>query len=771
MLSSNLSTRSLNNSKRFFTPIVASSLALFLSAGIANALDCSAVGGSGTDPKICFSFDQSDRNAPDNLQEATGLNTLSWSPSTTDGTNAVTPQAGGQPISQLIFGFKEGGPTPQGSAAAPSAYRVSFGGSGLKQVLVLDGGTKGIEMANQADGTTGKLEVYFGGAGADPTREFHLNLANSQGEFSFKGNILIQAGKGWPNPGAGASKFVGDFGKKVIGDITISTFPQEINQSGHRTELTFSSGADLEGNLTTEAGTTTATFADGNITGDVIADDVLGPFTYSTNNITFKGENNEIGGNVSVRTRGKNKPIGKNTITFQGNGTIKGSLSTSAQVTNSININTITFAKDGTIGGSITADLRGTNNITGSGDMNLKGNIAANMGGANTITMNGANNTIGGNITNNASTNTITATAGTLKIGSEASLASITASGGGKATNTITAKTLELNLSNLTVTGNGNSTNTNNITAESATINGNITANAGTNNITATTGVGTLTIGSASRTALIEASGGGTAKNTISAKDLTLNANVVSKIANGSSANTNSFVATNLILEGEKIEVSGAQGKTNGNAFTIKESATITATTIKATYGHNSITAKDLTLKTDLIYAHGSSSNVGITANNITATGTGNVEAATIKAESGINTFDLANGSLKASGDITAIRGHNNIAFTGADSTITAHGNIRAEGYGLNTLDATNGRIVIKSDASGSINISAEGYDTTAKVASTNSITAKTLEMNVASISATNGGNNTIEATGGSITTDNITAVMQPGLMEAISLL
>ena len=74
--------------------------------------------------------------------------------------------------------------------------------------------------------------VVFGDTGADPRREFHLNLSKSAGDFSFKGNIEIIAGKGDGTTDENKNaKFVGEFGKKVMGDIIIAYGAN--NQSKH----------------------------------------------------------------------------------------------------------------------------------------------------------------------------------------------------------------------------------------------------------------------------------------------------------------------------------------------------------------------------------------------------------------------------------------------------------------------------------------------------------------------------------------------------------
>ena len=374
-----LSAKSLNNSKRFFTPIVASSLALFLSAGIANAAakDCSSVAGASSDPKICYEYRQNDRNPTGNLTAVTNLTDLTWE----DNGGILTPKAGGASLNYLEFQFNAGGgQAPAGATAGAGGYRITSGGIGLTQVIVLDAGTKSIEMANQAGGIGGKLSVIFG-EGADSTRQFHLNLSKATGDFSFKGNIVIQAGKGWAGGGAGASKFVGDFGRKVVGDITISNRSGG-NQSGHRTELTFTNDAGLEGNLTTKAGTTTATFANGNITGNVVVDDALGGFTLAKNIITFNGQDNKIQGKVVAEGGAMNNSMGVNQITFENGGSIDG------EVQAGRGQNTITIkGTTGTIKGNVLSSNSGKNTITmESTTSTLEGNVQAHAAGSSSVT-------------------------------------------------------------------------------------------------------------------------------------------------------------------------------------------------------------------------------------------------------------------------------------------------------------------------------------------------------------------------------------------------
>ena len=502
-----------------------------------------------------------------------GLTDLTWSSGIS---NSVKPQTSGTPISHLIFQFNSGSSgKPTGSAGTSNnTYTVSFGNSGKTQVMVLDGGTKGIEMASPTNGAKGKLEVIFGGVGYDPNRQFHLNLSKSAGDFSFKGNIVIQAGKGNPRDANKNSTFVGDFGKKVEGSITIDgNSTNGWNQSGHRTNLTFTNDAGLEGSLTTKAGTTTATFARGNITGSVAANNIYGAFSNATNIIKFNGRDNKITGNVTAEGGGWQNSLGKNDITFEGNGAISGNVSAASGLgSNSRAINTITFAKGGTIGG---------------------------------------------NITNNAGINTITATGQTLTIGSGSS--KIEVNGGGVATNTFSARDLNVKVNNITVINLLNSTNNNILQA--------------TNNLTLT-------------------------------------------------ADT---------IEVKYVDNSGTNTKNTNNTITAGGKATITAGTIKATYGTNSITAKDLNLGVDTLEANGTKDDISITNNEIVVRGHGELEVKHIKAASASNKFTFKDGgysSLTIYNELKAENGFNTFSIENAGLMFNLNGTATTTAYnnGQNTI-------------------------------------------------------------------------------------
>ena len=756
---------------------------------MANAADCSGVsGGSATEPRLCYETNAGSFYGG-TLTNA-NLTGLSWAAGSSS--NSVRPQANSQDISILRFNFNSGAATPAGTTSG-TTYSVSYG-SAKKQLFIIDGGTKSMEIPT--------LEVNFG-TGDDSKRELQLNLSQATGDFAFKGNIDIKAGKGWDSPGNGASAFVGEFGSNVEGNITTARANGNSgNANGHRTTLTFTNNASLKGNLHTGSGVTTATFKNGSMTGNISAEGIS-TLSNATNTIIFKSADASLTGNITASQAARVGIKSINNIVFVQGGTIKGNLlvtagnnqvafggttsatidgnitsefdmrsyggqhhksvttivmqssgtntitgaittktanntitmgGTTATITGNIDSgsrqspiqldnskhqsfgNTITMTADNsTITGNLSAN-EGKNTITfGSNTQaintaTLTGNINANPNGygfaagrnilnfyATTATITGnidaasstneitfyqadSTSTINGNITNNAGTNTITAATGTLKIGSENSRASITASGGGKATNTITAKKLDLNLSSISVAGNSNSNNTNNITGDSGSITAeNITASSGanTNNITLgasstltvttmqasggstntitlkgadstftsngsiTTNAGTNTIkvdgGSVimnSSSGEIKVDGGGTATNTITAKKLDLNLSSISTTGNNNSKNTNNITGEGTITAATITASAGA------NNITLGASSTLTATTMQASGGTSTITAKDST-KLDIATLEASSGS-----NNINLEGVSSLASSTsITASGGANTITIAQGA------------------------------------------------------------------------------------------------------------------------------
>ena len=250
MFSNSPSTKSLNNSKRFFTPIVASSLALFLSAGVA-AADTPSCGATDS-PKICYTIGSAS-------QADFTDNKLTWenkdgffSPTYTDSTAT--------PITELKFEFNQpatgGSNTPAGTHTN-GAYTITSGSSTDSQSFILDAQGKSLQLS--------KLAIDFGNG--TNQRDFYLNLdnagKNSQSRTPvLKGNLDIKS-----NTNGNSTKIEGIFGGSGIeGDITITD-----SGSGHTSNFIFRPKAGIKGNITaTPESKNTFTFeGDGFILGNI----------------------------------------------------------------------------------------------------------------------------------------------------------------------------------------------------------------------------------------------------------------------------------------------------------------------------------------------------------------------------------------------------------------------------------------------------------------------------------------------------------------------
>ena len=710
-----------------------------MSAGIANAAaqSCASAGGASTTPAFC-QFTSNNENAAVTLQSVT-FGDLTWN----ENNGALTPQAAGKAVSQLIFRFNEGGGnTPTGSASSPSAFIIKSNSTQWQQHIVLDGGTKGIEMGAQTDGTTGKLEVYFG-QGVDANRQFHLNLSQSAGDFSFKGNIVVQAGKGNPGMTNRNSKFVGDFGKKVIGDIVVSNRSGG-NQSGHKTELNFSSRADLQGSLTTKAGTTTATFADGNITGNVVVEDTVGEFSKSKNIITFNGQDNKIQGNVITVGGGFNSGLAHNIITFEQGGVIEGFVESKASTGN----NQITFkGTTGTIKGNVLSSNSSQNNITmESTTSTIEGNVQAHAAGSSSVTstnfitfkksgatIKGSVSAEGNNYQNAKGVNTINfENGGTIKgeVRVKAGENRITFNGTGDAT-------LESRVWGDFDGIHKNQKNT--ITMESSDTN---TIKGGVHEQTANN---VITMGGT--TATIE--------------------NGVKAIGNGfNNLDGNTTFGNEVTMKGTTSTIKGGISATEGrNIITFGETGTAVTSAaidgdITADYssagwgsGKNTITlyADTATINGNVIAqgAGGSASNtIELKSGNLTINGrvsTSNGRTNTITTEA--NTNLIITGGLSGGGSNT---------ISGAASKVTSNGSLTANA-GTNNVKLDSGAFVMKSTTKAPISITSSGSYT-----ASNNIAAESLEIEVSAIKVEVGGqgnnSNTIIGKSGSITAALISA-------------
>ena len=365
--------------KMRFTPIVAGSLALLLSANLSQANEpqgCDIKNGSNDKPVVCYIMGTG-------VEQTEFIGNIKWEKdSSTDFYSPMFNSSSGvQPtgnIETLTFKYntKQTTGLAQPTGIGFGTTFVISSNNDRTQKFFLDGKGKAIQVG--ATGT-GMLKVDFG-RGNDSRREFHLTLDNpTDGTKAntpiFKGNIEITAGKG--NPKAGEeknSKFVGVFGGKGIeGKIQISS--TEGNTNRHITQLLFRDGADLKGNFEASAGVNKVVFENGNLEGNIIASEYYSgaSFARAQNFFIFKGAGNKIKGEIKATNQG---PWGggyeraSNTIIFANGGSIEGkvealgthAVGASGQVYTISNENLLLFNKDSSIKADINANI-GANHI------------------------------------------------------------------------------------------------------------------------------------------------------------------------------------------------------------------------------------------------------------------------------------------------------------------------------------------------------------------------------------------------------------------------
>ena len=210
----NSSSASSNKSK-FFKPVVASSLALFLTAGIASA-QCNGTA-TGSSAKICYGT-----QAGQETDKTSSFTDLKLEADSTSG--IVIPKSTNgteQAITTLAFrlnGTGTGTTDPSG-AFDNGTYTITANqatsGTPTEQHFILDGQGKAIQMG--ADGT-GKLSVDFGDGTND--RTFTLQLGQTTGDFAFKGNIDVVNDETSKTARTNAT-LTATFGKDMQGNITI----------------------------------------------------------------------------------------------------------------------------------------------------------------------------------------------------------------------------------------------------------------------------------------------------------------------------------------------------------------------------------------------------------------------------------------------------------------------------------------------------------------------------------------------------------------------
>ena len=642
-------------------------MALTLGVSVGNALTAGS-GSTCTSSSGVLSICASNGTTISGTDQSTTLG-ITWQDANPSNFQAYYPTTNSQAIENLNFKFSDSAPSGNGVIGKGTSNGSTLNIDVKKSqsvVVLIKGNQKGLQIGSTGTGT---MTIDFG-IGSDSARDFTLDLSDtSAGNFSYKGNLVVKAGKGYLD--TGSSTFNGYFKKAFIGNITLER-TESGNASWAKNKLTFDSG--IQGNISTKVGTNTITFNDGNLEGSISALTSGGSFANPINHITFK-KIASITGNISASSGPWN--IGsQNNIEFKANGTI-GSSSSPSTITAPGGNNTITFVEDGTI----YANLQSTSTPYGS-----VGTNAINFQGKRT-------NTIKGNITGNGAKNTISFTGANSTNTIVGNLSAGTTDRGGSGANTITAK------------NNGGSVD--------LTINGNIFTESGTNSITVENG--TLTIkkaDTASSDIVIKGNGGLTGSNTISAKTLKITVDKIEASrdnADGGHSNyQNSITATednanSTLTATNGIVAKNSSNSQNSNTIDIKQGTlTINAGGIEGSNGgNNTITAGVMNITGDVAVFGGYTNK-----NSLTLTGSSDSNISgklSAVGQHSQNTLKIdGTGKLTISGGIEArSNGINTINSTGAGSVTLTDGidnnagttSIITTGTGTFTLDNSNATI------------------------------------------------------------------------------
>ena len=678
---SNLNSSSASSNKsKFFKPVVASSLALLLTAGIASA-QCDAIDTANSKNGICFDG---------TLLDDSKLASFSW-----EGDNGVVSpkSATTGDISTLLFQFNAGATSSDPSGSFDEAKKTYTIVSNKDEgVFELNSGEKAIKIPSATDGKKGALEIDFG-EGTKP-RSFTLDLsAVTHNGFAFDGDIKVKEGTA-DRTGA---VFSADFGKDMIGNITIG------EKALSSSDITFKDGANFDGDFSAESGENLITFekkadAISVITGKVEAK------KEASNLIDFRGDNNEINGSLIAEEGGINlvetSKSTSNTTPDKDDPNEQASLTIGGNITANKGGNAVVVGKDLSVGGSVEA----------TGEQKTTPDIGNTLKAQN-ITINGGISATGEG-TKQDDLNKITAKEKlTIKAkdttkpfdGEASATRDITATKGG--TNTITAKTVDINVDTISATDEHSA---NIITFDDGSFNaGAITATQKGNN-RIVFDAGSLNAGSVSADGeasanTIELAGSGDTDglnvfgsvsvenggiNTFEASDATFTLKSATKDALEIKANGEDS-QNKITTKNAKFDLDKLTASTKGeNTITASEKITITKGALSATEGGtNDFTSATLdATNIASITAKGENS-----ANTIETTGSDKssltVDGAMTATQKGKNEITLAGaGSTIKSGSITAgEKGENLISITGADSKIT-----------IGTLEANKGYNSIK---------------------------------------------------------------------------
>ncbi|RDU71899.1 hypothetical protein CQA57_07350, partial [Helicobacter anseris] len=748
-LNASFSSENSKDSKRFFKPLVASSLALFLTAGVASAT-CTSTSGA---PSICYGVG-STANADQTVTINSGL---TWN-DPTGGTGLWTLKTGsGQdnPVN-ITIGFNNNNDEASLSQTLSSdTYSLTIGGNvtdSRKPIFVLQS-SKGIDMQSKTltfdfgkGGNTSKTEGY------EKSLKLDLSGVNSSAT-ALKGNLVVNGGRAQQY--YGENKFEATFGGDVEGNITI-----QAGSGGGDVRTDFTFGGNVTGDIIVKNDYNSTSGAPNGIAGGV------NNFTFdggSNKNInitgSIKNESNSSRLNISITNTNEAKIIGQisahasgqagngiNTITLSG--TTKNLIQDqnraieSRGATNKIIFEGLNSSIEGEIYGTASAyGDPASNTITFNSTSNnsIIGNIYVTTGATNTINFaSGNSNTIQGKIHDSDSTGTTSKNIinfngnGVAEIKSSDNNTSTAVIVSSIGTNTITLNnTGEQNIIG-TIQSISNSYNYNGgsntisfFGGSSAKISGNVYSSAGKNTITFSSNAKNEIDG------MVDANSGNNdiffgTRPTDSNNAITASGNATSKITHGIYARDGSATivfATNGDATIGKIESSD-------EAIRIVDGGANSQVTVDF-YGNANNTI-DGGIKAQVNAALGTKStqitfhagNNNIINGNISSTGYGRIQ--------GVNTINFTNGTTnQLNGSVTAGEGGvNNITFS-STSTNTISGNIQATG-GTNTITSTNGFALENSQITSS--------------SGSNSITTNAISGMVSFI-GTSGGKNTIEAT------------------------
>ncbi len=420
--------------KSLFKPIIASSLALFLSTNFANAqTTCTSTANNGLSGiAVCY--------AETKNRDFKEFNKTSGNPAV----NTLFKVEGNSYQTQskdLTLQYNMGGGAGQSPSITGSNDTITMGGNVTNQyqptLKLQTSNGKSLKIGSEGKGN---LTINFGNASNSGMANQHArkiildlqgkgNGSNNNGSnVSLEGNIIILGGRAqkW----FGENQLEATFGGDMIGNITAKAGGNYFDQTS---KFTFKDNANLKGNVTTRVGTNNFEFGEttnnGNqnsITGKITSDNANNHITFKSKGV-MNGDMEATGGLHSY-----NKILFKNeaTIGTQASSTQASSTqATSSTATTSIiakarfSYNFLKFENKATLnlkdiktdhGGGTFGDRQNVLSFEGNNGGNsstiVVENITADPGGENYIGKNLFNGTTTGTTTLSTTTTTTTGT-------------------------------------------------------------------------------------------------------------------------------------------------------------------------------------------------------------------------------------------------------------------------------------------------------------------------------------------------------------------------